>query len=47
MAKIIKIICHGCGELVSAYAKGSKTKKGIRVIADCNLHENKKKKKGK
>lgn len=47
MAKVIKILCHGCGELFTAYGKPNKTKLSIRTITDCSLHENKKKKKGK
>ena len=47
MAKIIKILCHGCGELFTAYGKHGKSKLSIRTIVDCKLHETKKKKKGK
>ena len=44
MAKLIKIICHGCGELFTAYGKPGKSKLSIRTIVDCSLHETKKKK---
>ena len=46
MARIVRILCHGCGEIFTAYAKGSKFNKSIRMIADCNLHKQKQKKRG-